>query len=77
MDWRDRIVSDPQVLVGKPTIKGTRIAVSLIVALTAEGWSREQILENYPQLADADISAALQYAVEILDEQQVFPLASI
>jgi uncharacterized protein (DUF433 family) len=77
MDWRDRIVSDPQVLVGKPVIKGTRLAVSLIVSLTADGWSREQILQNYPQLADEDISAALQYAAEIINEQQVFPLAAI
>ena len=46
MNWKDRIVIDPNVLVGKPVIKGTRIAVAFIVELLAEGWTHEQILKN-------------------------------
>lgn len=48
MNWRDHIVSDKQVLLGKPVIKGTRIAVEHVIGLLAQGWSEAQILENYP-----------------------------
>jgi uncharacterized protein (DUF433 family) len=44
MDWRTRIAADPNVLVGKPTIKGTRISVELIMDLLAGGYTPEQIL---------------------------------
>ncbi|MFN9864622.1 MAG: DUF433 domain-containing protein, partial [Bacteroidota bacterium] len=50
MNWREYIVSDKEILVGKPTIKGTRISVEHIVGLLAQGWSEAQILENYPRL---------------------------
>lgn len=74
MDWRERIVIDPEILAGKPVIKGTRIAVPFIVSLVAEGWTREQILKNYPPLREEDIGAALQYAAEVLNDQQIYPL---
>jgi uncharacterized protein (DUF433 family) len=48
MDWRERIVTNPDILVGKPTIKGTRISVELILGWLAQGWTHEQVLENYP-----------------------------
>ncbi len=50
MDWQDRISLDPKVLVGKPVIKGTRIAVEFLIELLANGWTHEQILKNYPHL---------------------------
>ncbi len=50
MDWQDRINLDPTVLVGKPVIKGTRIAVEFLMELLAEGWTHQQILNSYPQL---------------------------
>src|SRR5271157_2202313 len=59
MNWRDRITADPKVLVGKPVIKGTRIAVEFLMELLAEGWTHEQILGNYPHLTSDDIQAAL------------------
>ena len=74
MDWQDRIVIDPKVLVGKPVIKGTRIAVEFLVDLLAEGWSHDQILENYPHLSAEDIQAALHYAAETLKAERIFPL---
>jgi uncharacterized protein (DUF433 family) len=46
--WQERIVVDPQILVGKPVIPGARLAVELIVDLMAQGWSEEEILKNYP-----------------------------
>jgi hypothetical protein len=48
MEWKERIVVDPEILVGKPVIKGTRLAVELIVDLMAQGWSEQEILENSP-----------------------------
>jgi uncharacterized protein (DUF433 family) len=64
MDWRDRIEVNPKILLGKPVIQGTRLAVEFIVELLAEGWDHEQILASYPQLTVEDIRAALSYAAE-------------
>jgi uncharacterized protein (DUF433 family) len=68
MDWRDRIVSNPEILVGKPVIKGTRISVELILGHLANGWTFEQILESYPHITREDILAALAFAAENLHE---------
>jgi uncharacterized protein (DUF433 family) len=62
MDWQDRIVVDPAVLVGKPVVKGTRLAVEFVVGLLAQGWSEKEVLDNYPGLAREDILACLAYA---------------
>jgi uncharacterized protein (DUF433 family) len=62
MSWQERIVIDPNILVGKPTIKGTRLAVKFITELLAEGWSVSNILRNYPGLTVEDIQACLTYA---------------
>jgi uncharacterized protein (DUF433 family) len=62
MDWQERIVIDPNILVGKPTVKGTRLAVEFIIDLLAEGWSESDILNNYPGLKNQDIQACLAYA---------------
>jgi len=75
MNWQDRIVVDPKVLVGKPVIKGTRIAVEFILELVAEGWTQQQILENYPQLTVEDIHAAFRYAAETMKQERVYPLS--
>ena len=64
-DWRSRITVDPEVLAGKPVIKGTRMAVEFIVELLANGWTIEEVLENYPQLKREDVIAALKYAAEV------------
>ena len=74
MTWQERIVIDPEVLVGKPVIKGTRLAVEFIIGLLAEGWSQEDILRNYPGLAKEDIQACLRYASVVLQSEKVYPL---
>ncbi len=48
MVWQDRIVVDPQILVGKPVVKGTRLSMEFIIGLLAAGWSEEEILASYP-----------------------------
>lgn len=62
MDWRMRIERNPKVLLGKPAIRGTRIAVDLILDMLSSGWSEKNILDNYPQLKSDDIRACLGYA---------------
>jgi uncharacterized protein (DUF433 family) len=74
MSWQDRIVLDPNVLLGKPVVKGTRISVELVIDLLAAGWTQEQILESYPNLTAEDVRACLAYAGELLHAEKVFPL---
>jgi uncharacterized protein (DUF433 family) len=74
MNWQDRISVDPRVLVGKPVVKGTRVAVELVVDLMAQGWTQEQILDSYPNLAAEDIRACLAYASDVLHAERVYPL---
>ncbi len=72
MDWQTRIVIDSNVLVGKPTVKGTRLAVDFIVELLGEGWSEAEILRNYPGLTVEDIHAWLSYASAVLKAEKVY-----
>lgn len=74
MVWKDRIVIDPAVLVGKPVVKGTRLAVEFILDLLANGWSEEQIMTNFPGLTREDLRACLAYASEILHGERVYLL---
>ncbi len=60
--WKERIERNPNILFGKPVIKGTRLAVDLIIDLLSWGWSESDILENYPGLTREDIRACLSYA---------------
>lgn len=73
MKWQERIVIDPSILVGKPVIKGTRLAVEFIVDLLAQGWSEKEILRNYPGLTHDDVQPCLRYASEILRAERVYP----
>ncbi len=60
--WKERIERNPNILFGKPVIKGTRLAVDLIIDLLSWGWSESDILENYPGLTREDIRACLSHA---------------
>jgi uncharacterized protein (DUF433 family) len=70
MDWREHIVTDPDILMGKPTVKGTRISVELILGWLAQGWTHEQVLEAYPNIKRDDILAALAFAAEMMRDEQ-------
>ena len=61
MNWQDHIVSDKDILLGKPTIKGTRISIELVLELLASGWTEEAILESYKNLKSEDLKAAYAY----------------
>ena len=77
MNWQERIIIDPEILVGKPLVKGSRLAVEFIIDLLAKGWSEDEILRNYPGLSQEDIRACLSYASEILRAEKIYPLNSI
>ena len=70
-DLRDRISIDPAICGGKPCIRGTRMRVHDVLGLLAAGASRSEILEDYPYIADADITAAIEYAQAVLDKSPV------
>ena len=72
MNWQERIVSDKAVLLGKPTIKDTRISVEFILERFANGWTESQILENYPHLTREDLQAVFSYAAESLKDGLLF-----
>ena len=74
MDWRQRIVVDPEILVGKPVVRGTRLSVELIVGLLGRGYSVEHVLQQYPHLTLPDIHACLAYAAEMLQSERVYLL---
>jgi uncharacterized protein (DUF433 family) len=76
MALTDRIVIDPGIIAGKPIIKGTRIAVEFLVDLLGQGWSIQQILDNYPGIQPEDVKACLTYAAKVLRDEQIFPIAS-
>jgi uncharacterized protein (DUF433 family) len=68
MKWQDHISSDKDVLLGKPTITGTRISVDHIIGLLAQGWSEQQLLENYPRLNKEHLKAVFAYIHDCLKD---------
>ncbi len=69
MNWEDRISSDRNIMVGKPTITGTRITVEFILGRLADGWTEKDILENYPRLTPDDLRAVFAFAAERLKDE--------
>src|SRR3989344_1909958 len=69
----DRIIVNPKIMTGKPVIKGTRIPIDLIVELLAEGLTKEEILEDYPQLKNEDIIALLEKKYDIKFVSEIMP----
>lgn len=73
VSWRDHIVSDSDVLRGKPRLKNTRIAVSLVLGCLAEGWTATRIIEEYPDLTETHINACLDFARELAETETAAP----
>ena len=67
IDWREYIVSTPDVLKGKPRIKGTRIPVSLILGYLAAGKRAEDIIKEFPDLTKEQVTACLEYARDLAE----------
>ena len=68
-----RIVIDERIMVGKPIIKGTRITVEAIIRRMAEGFTIRELLKEYPKLKEKDIMAALEYAANVVSEEEIIP----
>lgn len=72
----NRITVNPNVMVGKPTIRGLRITVEQILKALAGGVPVQDLLEDYPELELEDIQAVLLYAAELVSEEQVFEVGA-
>ncbi len=69
MTYENIIVRNPKIMLGKPTIKGTRITVDLIVRKIASGFTIEDILQAYPHLNSDQVKAALEYAADMISSE--------
>ena len=76
MAAEQRITLDPNILAGKPVVRGTRLSVEFIIGLMADGWSEADIISNYPGIERDDIIACLAYARDTLSSEKVFPSAA-
>jgi uncharacterized protein (DUF433 family) len=68
------IVANPQILGGKPCVRGTRLSVEFLLELAASGATQEQVLSQYPQLTADGLAAAFQYAADVLKGEQTWEL---
>ncbi len=73
MDWQSYITSPPQVLLGKPVIKGTRVPVELILELFEQGWDTKMIQESYLNITAEDVQAVFAYAKECIQSSRFLP----
>lgn len=71
MNYQKRITIDPQIMVGKPVIRGTRITVELILEMLGQGITVDQILKEYPHLKKEDIKAAVEFAQQAIKKEKV------
>ena len=75
-DWQARIVLDPDVLTGKPTIRGLRISVEHILRALSNGVPESELLSDYPDLEPDDLRACLSYAADLVESERVYPVAA-
>jgi uncharacterized protein (DUF433 family) len=76
MNWQNYIISDSQILLGKPTIKGTRISVELILELFAAGWMEQQVLASYPSVTEESLRAVFSYLKDCIQQELYFPISA-
>ncbi len=75
-DWKKFIHSDPEILIGKPVVRNTRLSVEFIMGLFASGWTEQQVLENYPNLTPESLHAVFAFAADCMREESRFILLS-
>ena len=76
MKWNQYIHSDPEILLGKPVVKGTRLAVDFILSLFAMGWTEKQVLESYPTLTPDALRAVFSFSADCMREEALYFIAS-
>lgn len=72
--YRDRIVVDPDILAGKPVVKGTRIPVELVLKRLSQDLNIRTLFQVYPRLTEDDVKACLEYAQSLVEGEEVFPI---
>ena len=72
MTYRNRIIVDPEILAGKPVVKGTRIPVELVLKRLAQDLTVQKLFEAYPRLTEEDVKACLEYAQALVEGEEVF-----
>ena len=77
MDWQERIVADPKILAGQPTVKGTNLAVAFVLDRLADGESEAELLRAHKGLCSDDIRACLRYASQRVAPQKVSPISDL
>lgn len=75
MEYQQYVERNPEVMLGKPIIKGTRITIELIMRKLADGYSISDLLKSYPQLTKEQILAALEYAADMIANEDTFETA--
>ena len=75
MDYKKYIERNPEIMLGKPVIKGTRITVELIMRKLAEGYNVDSILKSYPHLTQEQIYATLEYAADLIANEEIIESA--
>ena len=71
MNYKERITASPSVMLGKPTIKGTRITVELILKKMSEGMEIKELIDAYPNITREDVFAALAYCAEVMSQEEL------
>jgi uncharacterized protein (DUF433 family) len=72
--WKNRIVTNAEILSGKPVIAGTRISVELILDCLASGWSVAEFIENYPHVSREDVLAELGFSADVVRQNRLLRL---
>jgi uncharacterized protein (DUF433 family) len=76
MELGERIDMNPEVMLGKPVIRGTRIPVELILRRISEGATEADLIASYPHLTRDDIRAAVAFAADAIAHQEILEIAS-
>lgn len=74
MDYNKHIVRNPDIMLGKPTIKGTRITVELIMRKLAGGYTIEELMSSYPHISADQIHSVFEYAADVIANEEVVEL---
>jgi uncharacterized protein (DUF433 family) len=71
MEWQNYIERNPEILMGKPVIKGTRISVELIMRKLGGGYTFDDIVKAYPHITQKQIAAACEYAADVIADEEI------
>ncbi len=71
MNYKERVTASPDIMLGKPVIKGTRITVEIILRKLSEGMAVDELITAYPHIQKEDIMACLSYSAEVISREEI------